>query len=66
VHNHDFLGPRSFVRLVDPELNVVAAPQPIRVHAVAKVIHVHEDIWLAIVATDETVSLLVIEPLDVS
>jgi hypothetical protein len=65
VYNHNFLGAWSLVCIVDSKLNVVAAPQPIRVHAVPKVVHMHEDVWLAIVASDETVSLLVIEPLDV-
>jgi hypothetical protein len=66
VHDHNLLGSRPFVSLLDSELNIVASSEPIGIHPVTEVIHVHEDVRLPIVTSDETVSLLMIEPLDVS
>jgi hypothetical protein len=65
VRHYNLLGSGPFVSLLDPELDGVATPEPIGVHPVAKVIHMHEDVRLAIIASDETVPLLMIEPLDI-
>jgi hypothetical protein len=66
VHHHNLLGSGPLVSLLDPELNIVAPPQPIGIHAVAEVIHVHEDVGLPVITSNEPISFLMIEPLDVS
>jgi hypothetical protein len=65
VLHHNLLGSRPFVSHLDPELNVVASSQPVGIHSVAEVVHVNEHIRLPIIASDETIPFLMIEPLDV-
>jgi hypothetical protein len=65
VHHHDFLRSGTFVRLLDRELHVVASSQPVGIHSVAEVVHMNEDIRLPIIASDETIPFLMIEPLDI-
>jgi hypothetical protein len=65
MDDDDFLSPRPLIGFLDPELDGVPPPQPIGVHSVAEIVHMHEDVRLPIIASDETISLLMIEPLDI-
>jgi hypothetical protein len=65
VNDDDLLGSGAFVSLLDPELNRITPPQPIGVHSVSEVVHMYENVRLPVVAPNETVPLLVIEPLDI-
>jgi hypothetical protein len=65
MDDNDLLSPRPLVGLFDPKLDGIAPPQPIGVHPVAEVVHMDEDVRLPIITTDETIPLLMIEPLDI-
>lgn len=55
-----------FLCLFNVKFDRVAPSQPVGVCFVAKVVHMHEDIRISIVAPDEAIPLLMIKPLDVS
>ncbi len=66
MNDDNLLSSGSFVSLLDSKLNGVASSQPIGIHPIAEVIHMHEDVRPPIITSNETISLLMIEPLDIT
>jgi hypothetical protein len=66
MRNDYFKSSWPFFGFFYVKLDGVASSQPIGIGSVAEVIHVYEDIGVSVIASDEAISFLMVEPLDVS